>query len=87
MDTNPRFLGAWTLVSYELRSANGVTSLPLGRGARWALHVRRFGVWARRKDEVAAMTRFRLERDAWLPGRRSDIEMFGLEACLPLLGL
>lgn len=30
---------------------------------------------------------FALEREAWEPTRRDDIELLGVEACLPLLGL
>jgi RimJ/RimL family protein N-acetyltransferase len=39
-----------------------------------------------RRDEVVRHLRFRLERDEWARRRRDDIELEGLEACVPLLG-
>ena len=44
-------------------------------------------VWRTRRGEAAPMTRFVLTREAWEARRRSDVEVRGLEACLPLLGL
>jgi hypothetical protein len=38
-------------------------------------------------DEPVRMRRFVLTRDRWETGRRDDIEIVGLDACLPLLGL
>ncbi len=43
--------------------------------------------WALRRGEAAPMARFLLTRESWLKRRRSDIEIVGLEDCLPLLGL
>ena len=43
--------------------------------------------WDTRKGEPAELQRFVLTRDAWLPQRRDDIELFGLEPCMELLGL
>jgi len=40
-----------------------------------------------REGKPARHRRFRLERDDWLARRRDDIEVTGLEPCLPLLGL
>jgi hypothetical protein len=39
-----------------------------------------------RRDEVVRHLRFRLEREEWARRRRDDIELAGLEPCLPLLG-
>ena len=43
--------------------------------------------WALRGTESAAMARFLLTRESWASRRRSDIEIRGLEPCMPLLGL
>jgi RimJ/RimL family protein N-acetyltransferase len=40
-----------------------------------------------RKGEAARQIRFRMERAAWEARGRHDIEISGLEPCLPLLGL
>lgn len=39
-----------------------------------------------RRDEVVRHLRFRLEREEWARRWRDDIELVGLEPCLPLLG-
>ncbi len=44
-------------------------------------------VWALRQEEAASMARFVLDRAAWEQRRREDIEVAGLETCLPFLGL
>ena len=43
--------------------------------------------WLRARDVVMLSHNYRLERADWEPRRRTDIEISGLEACLPLLGL
>jgi RimJ/RimL family protein N-acetyltransferase len=40
-----------------------------------------------RKGEAVRQIRFRMERAAWEQRRRDDIDISGLEPCLPLLGL
>jgi len=40
-----------------------------------------------REGKPARHRRFLLERNDWLPRRRDDIQVDGLEPCLPLLGL
>lgn len=41
--------------------------------------------WATRRGESAVLNRWRLGREAWERGRRSDIELIGVEACKPVL--
>lgn len=41
--------------------------------------------WATRRGEKALLRRWRLRREDWLPGRRSDIELIGVDACKPVL--
>ena len=43
--------------------------------------------WLRARDAVVLSRNYRMEREDWEPRRRTDIEISGLEACLPLLGL
>lgn len=43
--------------------------------------------WATRRGQAAPMNRFRLNRDDWLQRKRADIEIVGLDECLPFLGL
>jgi RimJ/RimL family protein N-acetyltransferase len=43
--------------------------------------------WDTRRGEVAPIQRWRLTRDAWERVRRGDIELIGVQACLPALGL
>lgn len=43
--------------------------------------------WATRRGEAAELLRWRLTRDAWARRRRADIELCGVEACKPVLGL
>jgi RimJ/RimL family protein N-acetyltransferase len=43
--------------------------------------------WAVRRGEAAPMARFVLTREAWLPRRRCDVTIHGLDPCLPFLGL
>lgn len=40
-----------------------------------------------RKDKADTLIRLRLSREAWQARRRTDIEISGLEPCLPLFGL
>jgi RimJ/RimL family protein N-acetyltransferase len=40
-----------------------------------------------RRGEAATLVRLVLDRDDWLPNRRDDIEIDGLEACRALFGL
>lgn len=40
-----------------------------------------------REGEVVSETVFRLERDEWLARARPDVEIEGLEPCLPLFGV
>ena len=42
---------------------------------------------APRPSGAAVMERFVLTRERWEPGERDDVEVHGLEPCLPLLGL
>ena len=41
--------------------------------------------WATRRGEKALLNRWRLRRDDWAAGRRSDIELTGVEECKPVL--
>jgi RimJ/RimL family protein N-acetyltransferase len=43
--------------------------------------------WDTRRGEVAQIQRWRLTRDAWSRVRRDDIELAGVQECLPVLGL
>jgi RimJ/RimL family protein N-acetyltransferase len=43
--------------------------------------------WATRRGAPAALCRWKLTRDLWERQRRSDIELVGVEACRPVLGL
>jgi RimJ/RimL family protein N-acetyltransferase len=43
--------------------------------------------WDTRRGEPAQIQRWRLTRDAWERVRRDDIELTGVEACLPVLGI
>ncbi len=43
--------------------------------------------WATRRGEPALMTRWKLIRDRWETLRRDDIEITGVQDCLPVLGL
>jgi len=43
--------------------------------------------WATRRGEPALITRWRLTRDRWETTRRDDIEITGVQDCLPVLGL
>jgi hypothetical protein len=43
--------------------------------------------WDTRRGEVAPIQRWRLTRDAWERVRRNDIELIGIQECLPALGL
>ena len=42
---------------------------------------------ALKRDAPADLMRFRMTRAHWETIRRDDIELVGIEACLPLLGL
>jgi RimJ/RimL family protein N-acetyltransferase len=53
-----------------------------------AVGYRRNGTdWATRRGEPAQLLRWRLTRDEWLPLRRSDITLSGVDECRPVLGL
>lgn len=43
--------------------------------------------WATRRGDAALMTRWKLTRDRWDQTRRTDIELAGVQECLPVLGL
>jgi RimJ/RimL family protein N-acetyltransferase len=43
--------------------------------------------WATRRGEAAPLRRWKLTRDVWDQTRRDDIELIGVEDCLPVLGL
>lgn len=43
--------------------------------------------WDTRRGEPARIQRWRLTRDAWERVRRDDIELAGVQECLPVLGL
>jgi RimJ/RimL family protein N-acetyltransferase len=43
--------------------------------------------WATRRDEPADLNRWLLPRDRWLPTRRDDITLMGVQECLPVLGI
>jgi RimJ/RimL family protein N-acetyltransferase len=43
--------------------------------------------WDTRRGEVAQIQQWRLTRDVWERHRRDDIDLIGVEACLPALGL
>jgi RimJ/RimL family protein N-acetyltransferase len=43
--------------------------------------------WATRRGEAAPLTHWKLTRDRWQKTRRTDIELTGVQDCLPVLGL
>jgi RimJ/RimL family protein N-acetyltransferase len=43
--------------------------------------------WATRRGQAAPLTRWKLTRERWEKLRRTDIELAGIEDCLPVLGL
>jgi hypothetical protein len=43
--------------------------------------------WATRRGDAALLTRWKLTRDGWDRIRRDDIELAGVQECLPVLGL
>ena len=43
--------------------------------------------WDTRRGEAALIQRWRLTREAWDRVRRDDIELAGVQECLPALGL
>ena len=43
--------------------------------------------WDTRRGEAAPIQRWRLTRDAWDRVRRDDVELAGVQECLPALGL
>jgi RimJ/RimL family protein N-acetyltransferase len=43
--------------------------------------------WATRRGAAAPLQRWRLTRDGWHRIRRDDIELAGVQQCLPVLGL
>lgn len=43
--------------------------------------------WATRRGEAAELNRWRLTREQWSRRRRDDIELAGVAACLPVLGI
>jgi RimJ/RimL family protein N-acetyltransferase len=43
--------------------------------------------WATRRGEAAPLKRWKLTRDRWETTRRTDIELVGVQECLPVLGL
>jgi RimJ/RimL family protein N-acetyltransferase len=43
--------------------------------------------WATRRGEAAELNRWRLTREQWSKRRRDDIELAGVAACLPVLGI
>ena len=43
--------------------------------------------WATRRGNPAMLTAWKLPRRRWEQSRRDDIQLTGVEACLPVLGL
>lgn len=43
--------------------------------------------WATRQGKPARLLRWELTRDRWLPSRRDDIELFGIDRSLAVLGI
>ncbi len=43
--------------------------------------------WSTRRGAAAEMNRWRLTREQWMKGRRSDIQLLGVADCLPVLGI
>jgi RimJ/RimL family protein N-acetyltransferase len=43
--------------------------------------------WDSRRGEAAPLTHWKLTRDRWEKTRRTDIELTGVQDCLPVLGL
>jgi RimJ/RimL family protein N-acetyltransferase len=43
--------------------------------------------WTTRRGDPALLTRWKLTRENWERTRRGDIELVGVDACLPVLGL
>ena len=62
-------------------------NIPSGQVSRSLGYVEDGTTWAVRKGEAAPMQRFRMDRANWMPRRRADIEIAGLDACLRFLGL
>jgi RimJ/RimL family protein N-acetyltransferase len=44
-------------------------------------------MWATRRGSAAPMNVWKLTKPSWEKGRRDDIELSGVSACLPVLGL
>ncbi|MFC1406297.1 MULTISPECIES: GNAT family N-acetyltransferase [Streptacidiphilus] len=43
--------------------------------------------WATRRGEPAELNRWRLTREQWIEHRRDDIDLVGVDDCLPVLGI
>lgn len=43
--------------------------------------------WDTRRGEAAALNRWRLTRERWATTRRDDIDLTGVDECLPVLGI
>jgi hypothetical protein len=70
----------------------GFHVLVAGAGPAWARDRdgdarSRTAPWDTRRGEAAPIQRRRLTRDAWDRVRRDDIELVGVQECLPALGL
>jgi hypothetical protein len=43
--------------------------------------------WATRRGDAAPLKRWKLTRERWETTRRTDIELVGVQECLPVLGV
>src|SRR5262249_35832774 len=77
------FAGLGALIAQSAAFADNAPSIGVSRALGYVPDGEELLV---RGDEVARHLRFRLERDEWTRRRRDDIELEGLEPCLPLLG-
>ncbi len=66
--------------AFEDNEASNRVSMALGYKANGTM-------WATRRGEPARMIRYELTRESWLQSRRHDIEVSGLDRCLPVLGV
>jgi len=77
------FAGLGALIAQSAAFADNAPSIGVSRALGYVPDGEELVV---RRDEVVRHLRFRMERDEWARRRREDIELVGLEPCLPLLG-
>lgn len=69
-------------------ASDAFTDNHASNGVSAALGYSRNGTeWCTRRGEAAELVRWRLTRADWVPRRRADIELSGVEECKPVLGI